>query len=621
MLRTEQSVRVLICAGLAIGLGAAPMAASAGDPAPFTEEAFARGIEFWADHTNGDTGRGVAFVDLDNDGDPDVVLLGEVDGTTGIYENDGNGFFTAIVPEEPLPKSTRTASVTAADYDNDGDQDLYIGVYGEFNQLLRNEGSFTFTNVADEAGVKGGDGLHGPATGTCWGDYDNDGWLDLYVSQDPERNYFFHNLGDGTFEEVAIELGVETQLDSPTFQPAFLDYDRDGDHDLFIASDRGYITDCWNHNWFYENQGDGTFVDITESSGTFGCINGMGLAVGDYDNDGLLDLYITNTKQGNPLYMNQGDGTFIDESIESETITYKVGWATTFFDYDNDGYQELYSCNVTTEGEMQPNSFYSHTGSWPTIDVAPILGIDSTKNSMCMATADVDNDGDVDFLLQSWNSYIELWINNEGDANGANFVKLDMQGQGANRFAIGSSIEISAGGMTQYREVAAGSNHKCQNELVQHVGLGAETMIDTATAYWLGGDSRPLSNIPAGERWKIYPTSHLGDSNGNDKWEMHDWQEFEACYGESGGPVTPGCEIFDFDGNWTLDQADKAAMEALVGIGCVADFNDDGAVNVLDFPAFQAAFQAGDMSADINGDGSLNVLDFPAFQIEFAAGC
>jgi len=589
--------------------------ARAGDMAPFTEEAAQRGLVFTPFKGNAPTGRGLGFMDLDGDNDPDLVATGAETGEIGVFENIGGDFVDRTL-DANFPNSPLAVTVTGADYDGDGDIDVFIGVYNAPDLLLRNDGDWSFTNVAAQAGLDD----DGPATGAVWADYDEDGWLDLYLSRDPAWNLMYHNNGDGSFSEVAVALGVECPSpQSPTFQPSFSDVDRDGDLDLFVASDRGPNTDCQNHNWLFLNNGDGSFTDVSTPTEPGWCVWGMGVATGDFNNDLYPDFYITNLQFGHPLMINQGDGTLVDMSEAYGTMGYQVGWGASFLDFDNDGWQDLYVCHVFTLGNLGVNMLFRHGGTFPAEDVAPELNVDTVGNSFCMAVADVDDDGDLDIAVQSFPDPLKLYINHEGAAY--NSARFRMIGENADLHAIGANMELFADDLTMFREVYAGANHKCQNELPLHFGMGAATIAQSATASWPSGDTRQLSNIPAGETWEIYPTARLGDVNADGVWDQTDLDAFDSCYGQTGGPVVTGCEIFDFDGNWVLDQADQDQMNALVGVGCFADCNGDGMLNVLDFVCYQTQFGAGDLAADCNGDGSLNVLDFVCYQAAFAAGC
>jgi len=246
---------------------------SANAESPFTEEAFLRGIAYTTSENN-TFGKGLAFVDLDADGDDDLIATGAANGVVGIWENDGDGFFTYRQTGGTPRALPKASSVCAADYNADGLKDVYIGnwVGGGGNLLLRNNGNFSFTDVAQEAGVND----LGAAGGCAWADYDNDGKIDLYVANrtgsesSPIPNRLYRNRGDGTFVDVAQELGVADQRLS--CQVLWFDLGNDGDADFYLSTDKGYATGLGNR--MFRNDG-GTFVEISAQSGTDILMEGM----------------------------------------------------------------------------------------------------------------------------------------------------------------------------------------------------------------------------------------------------------------------------------------------------------------------------------------------------------
>jgi len=545
MTRSERRSWILLLSAMA-----APVA---GGQTAFTDEAVERGLSYVVTNDSDQFGAGVALVDLDGDGDPDCILTGRDDGAIGLYENNGEGVFIDRSADSGLGDSILHSGVAAADYDGDGDLDLYVTLLGETDRLYRNEGGFEFTDVTHAAGILAG----GMGMGAAWGDYDNDGYLDLYVcnrtgySADPTPNRLYHNLGDGTFEEVAAMLGVEDD-DAPTLLCTWLDYDEDGDADLYLGTDKGSGPN--EDNALFQNQGDGTFIEVTEETNTAANVDCMGIGVGDFDNDGGKDLYVTNVPLGNVLLMSNGDGPFVDRTIEAGVGSYEIGWGCAFFDYDHDMINDLYVCNM-----LAPNRFYRHQGSFPTEDIGPACGIADEETSFCMALGDVDMDGDVDLLVQSRDVNVRLYINRKGHLRSG--AKLNVVGQGPNTHAVGATLKIHAGGVVQTREIHAGANYKSDNERVVHVGLAGEAMIDAIDVLWPGGTRRTIRNMPANETWNLYPPELLGDGNGDGQIDREDLLLAIQCYtGPGPGNLRPGCEIFDMDGDGDVDRDDLAAM-------------------------------------------------------------
>jgi hypothetical protein len=533
--------------------GVAPVAvlALAGDPGlqGFQEAAVERGIDYVVPAASG-AGRGVAFVDLDGDGDADAVAVGAADGAVGLWENDGTGHFTDRSATAGVPPLVAGSSgVTAADYDNDGDLDLYFANWQVPNVLVRNEGDWTFTDVTAQAGV----GNPGASTGCCWGDYDGDGWLDLYVANitntiNTVPNELYRNLGDGTFEPVGADLGVDDS--SMTWQSVFFDYDLDGDPDLYTSNDKGF--DCHFHNHLFENLG-GTFQDVTASSGTAACMFSMGVGIGDLDGNLLLDLYCTNMPLGNKLFLNQGSGVFLESAKETGTASYEIGWGATFFDLDNDTRQDLYVCNQGAPNRM----YYSSPASSPLCpNMAQEMLVDVAGDSYCVATADVDVDGDVDLLVQTANEPLRLFLNRDGSQR--NWSRLNVVGPAPNRFAVGATVKIRVGAQWQIRHVVAGGNNfKSQNELTTQFGLDAATVVDEIVVTWPWGATRTVRNMAANETWQLYPTELLGDVDGDGDFDTVDYEHFLDCFTGAGpGQLRPGCEVMDVDGDGDVDWDD-----------------------------------------------------------------
>ena len=521
---------------------------------PFTEEAMARGINHIATQTSA-AGRGLAFVDLDQDGDPDLVVTGKAGGQIGVYENDGSGMFIDRAATSGIPLLVEASGVIAADYDADHDLDLFIPMFDAANRLLRNDGGFVFTDVTAAAGL----GDVGRATGCAFGDYDGDGFLDLYVANLTNvlftvPNVLYRNQGDGTFLPTGLANGpLENEL---TWQAVFFDFDVDGDADLYLSNDKGQNTGCARFNYLFRNDG-GTFSDITDSSGTAACIDSMGVALGDWDQNRYPDIYLTNIPLGNKLFMNNGDETFSSFAAPAGVECYGYGWGTVFLDFDNDRFDDLYVCNQDVG-----NRLYKFEGTWPCTDVALSAGVFAPGVSFTVASADIDNDGDVDLAVQNNEVPLQLFINHhESTAN--QWIKFRVVGEGNNYFGIGAVVEVRTGVQWQQRQVLAGSNFKSQNELVQHFGMRTASIVDEIRILWPGGESRTLTNLPVGNTWTLYPPERLGDADGDGIVGPDDGDVLAACVEVVGSnPVTPGCEMMDFDGDGDIDGHDGMQFAA-----------------------------------------------------------
>lgn len=587
---------------------------------PFTEEAATRGLTYQVATLPLQTtiwGEGCGAADLDGDGDQDLIFLGAANGQVGIFENLGNGAFANRSATSGIANLQACSSFATADYNGDGKLDLFITrVNGQMSRLYRGTGPFTWSNVTLASGID----TSGRVSKTCaWGDYDNDGWVDLYVGNyafnTPDfslyENQLFHNKGDGTFEEVGVALGVNSR--AYTFASIFTDVDRDGWIDLYLSADRGQNG---IPNQLFRNTG-GAFQDISVGSGANVGINSMGVASGDWNGDGLPDFYCTNTVPSNPnsgtgfpLLLSGGGNTWTQQqwawgvgapSLSGGTgdITDgSTGWGAMFFDWNNDSWQDLYVVLYTA-----PNRLFQGGPTAPATEVGAAAALTgSTLATYGCAHADVDNDGDLDVVLNPHGTTVKLYINHEGSTR--SWARFRIRGRWPNTAAIGAWVEGTAGGKTWYQEFASGGNtYLGQNEHVVHFGLGSLTQLDAATVKWpSGGPQRQLSNVPAGSVWTLYPPEELadGDRDGDvdavDRALLCTWQ----------GPVLPGREMMDLNGDWHIDGADIALFVATHGsVAC--DLNGDGTVNGGDLGLLLGSWGAKAACADdLNGDGAVD---------------
>jgi hypothetical protein len=587
----------------AVTLAATASVARAGSPppVPFTDEAMARGIDYVPNQVI-QFGEGVAFADLDGDGDADIVVLGDAAGRIGVYENDGTGMFIDRSAGIPGIHSL-TSGVTAVDVDRDGDLDLHVTRRSMADRLFRNDGDFTFTEIGGTAGIADtGDG-HGAA----WADVDGDGWIDLYLCDRDGPNSLFRNLGIGfggivSFTDEAVARGVDRGND-PSFAASFFDMDDDGDPDLYLANDHGL--GCFGaSNHLFRNDG-GVFTDVTDD-GTEACLDAMCVAVGDFDGDGLQDLFSTNTPSGHALMLNGGDGPWERAEVEAGVAGYAVGWGATFFDFDHDGMLDLHVCHASST-----NRLYRNTAKWPTEDVSAAAAVDDPAPTFSSAAGDVDGDGDLDLLVSARNVPIRLLINHTGQQR--RWVKFDVIGLGgpaavtgrAPASAVGTVLRLQAGAVTGVREVRAGTGFKSQDEMRIHFGLNGRSRVDELVVRWPhGGDERTLRNYAASRTWKVWPTERLGDVDDDGDRDPADLAAFAACWtGDQPGSLALGCERLDIDGDADVDEADVLAFVAMGYAGPTGDCDGDG---IMDAVAI-----ASGIVLDADGDGLPDGCDAP----------
>ncbi|MEM7132255.1 MAG: CRTAC1 family protein [Chloroflexota bacterium] len=510
---------------------------------PFVDVSAAAGITathrafFKMDAKTGYLGIGQAWGDYDNDGWVDLCVTGNLDPNV-LYHNNQDGTFSisTLSPQVSLPEST-SGGVTWADYNNDGWLDLYV-INAEANVIFHNDRGIGFQDVTARAGV----GDTGKGQSAAWGDYDNDGLLDLYVvnwSCMPEckpvdfalhQDRLYHNNGDGTFTDVSDSLPYPKTLGSG-FAGSFLDYDNDGDLDIYVVNDE-YKNSIGNVLW--RNDGPATnndqcgawcWSDGSDDSGAGIVISGMGLAIADYDNDGDLDTYFTNMVRPMALLQNQGDGTFINVEEAAGVGVHEnsvVGWGPLFFDINNDGWQDLFLAASTTEprkfepGGMQDmhypriNYLFYNLGDGTFINGTPAQWFTNQQVSMGAAYADYDNDGWVDFVVGNWNEGYTLFRNSGrqgkvGTPSNHHWFAANLVGaDGMNRNAIGARIYLTTtDGQTQMQEVQSGSSLGAGNALTLYFGLGTAE-IEEVEIVWPDGVSHIYPTMASDRIWWIY---------------------------------------------------------------------------------------------------------------------
>jgi enediyne biosynthesis protein E4 len=499
-------------------------------------------------------GSGVALLDYDNDGWLDIYLVNgsTYDAMSGkvtpphaaLFHNNHDGTFTDVAAKAGVTNDRWGFGVAVGDYDNDGWPDLYVTNYGK-NRLYHNNHDGTFTDVAEKAGVA----LGNWSTGATFGDYDGDGRLDLFVpgyvhydiDHPPvpgssvvafstcefrglkvmcgprglkgEPDHLFHNNGDGTFTEVSGKAGVADANAYYGLTAVFADVNNDGKVDLMVANDS-------TPNYLYINKGDGTFEDASYASGYALNENGretasMGIAVGDYLNNGLLDLYNTVFSDDyNPLYRNDGGGNFTEVSyqagIAEPTIPF-LGWGDGFLDFDNDGWLDVLAANGhvypavdqsdwgTTFAE-RPLLFRNlHNGKFELVPPVKGTGLADVLTARGAAFGDLFNDGKIDVVINQIDNTPVLLRNVHADKNHWVGIRL-VGGPKSPRDAVGAQVYLTAGGVRHRADVISGGSFASSNDFRLHFGLGLTEKIDNVEIHWPSGHVDHLS-LPAVDRY------------------------------------------------------------------------------------------------------------------------
>jgi len=438
-------------------------------------------------------GGGVSFYDFDGDGMEDLTLSTGSGELIHVYENGGLSF-TNIASQMNCTDLFQSKTILWADYDNDGDKDLFVANYGGSDKLYRNEGGMNFVDVTAAVGILEGAWA---SMAACWADYNNDGFLDLYVTTYSDEltfgsipNLLYKNQGTGSFTEVGRTAGVADSLSHP-LAVTFLDYDDDGWQDIYIANDK------YEGNVLFHNNGDGSFSDVSDGSGADVQLDAMGIAVGDYDDDGDLDMYVSNSPLGNVLLRNNGDGTFSDVTIVSGVGVYRGCWGVNFFDFDNDMDLDLY-VSASNGPPAAYNVLFENNGGIFTATSGN--GLDAeTSESYGNAIGDFNNDGYCDIAVLNATAFT-LWENSGGNNH---WIKLKLEGTVSNRDALGALIEIYVGGSRLIRHTRCGISYLSQNTSIENIGVGSANVVDSVTVKWPSGVVDRVSGLAVNQTYYV----------------------------------------------------------------------------------------------------------------------
>ncbi|WP_339724257.1 CRTAC1 family protein [uncultured Paraglaciecola sp.] len=479
----------------------------------FTDISTQAGLNFSHSVPNGDgilgMSGGVAAGDFDNDGWVDLYAVGGDGQENLLLKNMADGSFLDMAEFADVNLLAIGSGPAFGDLDGDGLLDLFVGsVGGSAPKLYLNRGNDKFLDITENSGLV----LPGNNFGATWGDYDKDDDLDLVIthwsSQSNEHYaYFWRNNGDNTFTDVSNETDITPVMRQfgsrdKSFTPTFADINNDGWQDLLLVSD--------NHRTrIFRNNKDGTFTDRTDRE-IISDNAGMGSAVGDYDNDGDLDWFVTaitfkdgvthfgSLTPGNRLYQNQGDGTFIDKTDEAGVRDGYWGWAACFADFNNDTHLDLFHVNgmegddIDLRFKEDPSRLFMSNGDGTFTESSVALGIDDTAMGRGLVCFDYDKDGDIDLYTANYNQGPKLFCNS---GTSHHFVNIKLVEKSGNTQALGARIYVTADGVEQMRELRAGNNYVSQNPVEAHFGLGQATALQRVKIVWPDGQQSQLDDL------------------------------------------------------------------------------------------------------------------------------
>ncbi len=453
-------------------------------------------------HSTTDNGAGVAVADFDGDGDLDLVVAPASGQAFAMFRNDGGMHFTDVSAASGLGTLTVPRCVVVADVDNDGDQDLFVGRHLQPPRLFVNDGAGHFTDQAVARGLVGADDTYA----ATFGDYDRDGWLDLYLGNHfnaagsgPAANRLYHNLGNGVFADVTVGAGLTTVR--ATQAAAFFDFDEDGWPDLLEVNDRGTV---FGANELWRNDGDGTFSPVAAQYGAAAAIDGMGIDFVDVFNDGGVDFFCTDDPVDHLFQLwNPGSGSYTNATATYGLQGGATGWACNFLDYDNDGWQDLHVVHQTFPNFMLRNPGAAAAAQVPWPNTTGALGLGLLYPQFTAAIGDFDDDGRLD-IVQRFSSAstppapVGLALYRNQVAAG-NWLRFRTEGTVGNRDGLGARIEVQTGTRRQRQWVRSGVGYVSSSDRRVHFGLGTAASADRVTVTWPSGQRQYLTNVPANQ--------------------------------------------------------------------------------------------------------------------------
>ena len=578
----------MLSATLLLGLLTALTSAA---QAPFVD--VSNELDIWTDHTGGYLGAGLSMADFNSDGLDDLSIAHHM-GELHFYLGDGVGFtpYDMELPDYP----NEAKCILWADVDNDGDQDLFITYRLAANKLYINQGDLVMTDVSAECGI---DQTMRRSYGACFGDYDNDGLLDLFIAnyvsgQDPPFNEFYRNLGGGNFEEVTFDFPMGEPL-LQNFQGQWVDFDEDGLLDLNLIRDRL----CFE-NKYYKQTEDGDFFNDAPDMGLDYSINAMCTATTDFDRDNDQDLYISaGMFEGNHFVVNDGTGVFeLHDPVEGDSLTVNLtSWAGTWFDMDNDGWEDLHVCTgfstytiwpgVFENYPYIPDKFFHNEGGVFYEDASGFFDVEAL--SFAAVTGDYNLDGFPDLVNNHVGVYAQVL---KAIPNDNGWIKIRLEGTVSNRDGIGAKIRVYRNGLLGYHMTTCGENYLGQNSRWEHFGLGLATGIDSITVHWPSGILDKYYHVQPNQSLVFMEGEGESGPNPCALGACSGCTYPEACNFDSSATEEDGsCDFSCFIQQWACGDGliwDAAIAQCVPS--CSADLNGDEMVGVEDLLLLLQAF-------------------------------
>ncbi|MHC5109136.1 MAG: FG-GAP-like repeat-containing protein [Planctomycetota bacterium] len=563
-----------LCLGVLFAVTAVPVDAQEQPSFTFVDSGFQRGILPY-EASNGN-GAGLAAADFDGDGYVDVFVPTVAGTADQLYRNLGNGTFEEVGTERGVGSMAGARCALWFDFDGDADLDLLVVNDDELREstfvLFRQHTPGFFEDVTEASGLHIAlppriDELTTPLRGgIVAGDLNNDSYLDLFVTMWNGNSQLLINNGDGSFRDISDSAGVDTAL-YYAHQPAILDFDGDGMRDIYVAIDF-----LWNA--MYINNGDHTFTDVAAAIGLDNAMNDMGLSLGDVDNDGDFDIYITNIfqpSQYNVLFRNDslpGEMAFAEVALAAGVDYGGWGWGTTFLDGDNDGWLDIAATNGwSTNPHLSDKSVFYWNTQNPSLafdNVSAAVNFNDTYWGSGLITFDLERDGDLDLMQTCMPGPLRLLVSEPADLQpAAKYLVVRPRMDGPNHFAVGAIVRIVADELAATRLITAGTSFMSQEPAEAFFGLGAATVVQTVRVEWPDGSVSEHDNIAADQ---VFMPVHggPGDLDANGVVDLEDHSLFAGCLGVR-RPIARSCRAADIDGDGWVSLRDFARIQPRMG--------------------------------------------------------